>query len=210
MTASLAKLLNIGSQHLLINHEDLIIDKSGASEKIITELLAVLKIKNGFYAFESALHVFPLGSSDAIIGLSEWNSPDLWRNNFQGLIEGGLFFAEDIFGVQFSIKSNGVYSFNPETAEYDFVASDINAWSEAILADYEYLTGYTLAHQWQEANGALAPGHRLCPKVPFSLGGAFDIENLFSMESVSLMRYMAEIAVQIKDIPNGAEITLES
>lgn len=58
-------------------------------------LFHMLQLKNGFYAFESALHVCPV-TSDSETGLEAWNDDSLWRDEYRDLAEGLLFFAEDI------------------------------------------------------------------------------------------------------------------
>src|SRR5690242_19113144 len=68
------------------------------------ELANLLTSRNGFVAFESALHVFPVGPVDEGYDLQQWNSPDLWRSAYGNLAEDALFFAEDIFGEQFCIR----------------------------------------------------------------------------------------------------------
>lgn len=80
------------------------------------------------------------------------------------------FFAEDVFGGRFCIKNSKVYTFDPETGSLEYLADDIESWAQILLSDYEVLTGYPLAHQWQKQNGQLAAGKRLLPKVPFVLG----------------------------------------
>jgi len=55
------------------------------------EILVVLRRRNGFYAFEGALHVFPSESSQNETGLSDWNHTDLWRSGYKGLADSGSF-----------------------------------------------------------------------------------------------------------------------
>src|ERR1700729_3297265 len=76
------------------------------------ELFRMLERKNGFYAFESALHVFPL-TSESVNGstLAEWNSNALWRNDYGDLTAGLLLFAEDILQDQFCLSRSGVLRF---------------------------------------------------------------------------------------------------
>lgn len=64
------------------------------------DLLRLLKLKNGFYAFESALHVFPFSDIDVYEqqDLLRWNSPDLWKSLYGADAEGLFCFAEDVFG----------------------------------------------------------------------------------------------------------------
>lgn len=143
------------------------------------------------------------------IGLDEWNSDALWRNVYHGMANGCLFFAEDIFGGQFCIKKNKIYTFDPETGALDYLANDIEGWAEAIITDYKVLTGYLLAHQWQENHGQLPVRKRLLPKVPFFAGGEFGLDNLYLHDAVEGMKFRANIAIQIKDLPDSAQIQFE-
>jgi hypothetical protein len=74
-----------------------------------------------------------------------------------------------------------------------------------ILDDYEVLTGYPLAAEWQALNGRLPARQRLVPKVPFVAGGEFEIGNLYALDSVEGMCLRASLAVQIRDLPDGAK-----
>src|SRR5512138_2055752 len=97
------------------------------------ELVAlVLNRTNGFYAFESALHVFPLEARPGIHGIDSWNAPELWRNRYDGMADGLTFFAEDIFGGQFGIKGDAIYSFDPETGECSRLAGSVDEWAGKI------------------------------------------------------------------------------
>src|SRR4051812_3379064 len=64
------------------------------------DLFRLLRTRNGFYCFESSLHVFPAKSIGERIGLDRWNSSDLWKEEYGALLPAGVFFAQDIFGCQ--------------------------------------------------------------------------------------------------------------
>ncbi|POX55377.1 SMI1/KNR4 family protein [Streptomyces sp. Ru71] len=166
----------------------------------------VLETVNGFYAFESALHVFPTRSTTGAMDLERWNHSELWRSRYRGMADSYLFFAEDIFGGQFAAKDGTVFSFDPETGEGLPMASSIDEWASRLLADFEVETGFPLAHDWQVRNGPILEGFRLLPKTPFVLGGEYEVENLHALESSKGMRLRAELAVQIRDLPDGAMI----
>ncbi len=170
------------------------------------DLLKMLCQRNGFYALERALHVFPTHSSQQEIGLADWNENTLWCGSYSELADGCLFFAEDVFGGQFCIKNNQVHTFDPETGALDYLADDIEGWASAIINDYEVLTGYPLAHQWQQQNGQIPARKRLLPKMPFVVGGEFKLDNLYLADAVEGMQFRADIANQIKDLPDGAQI----
>jgi hypothetical protein len=46
--------------------------------------------------------------------------------------------------------------------------------------------------------------------VPFVLGGEFVLDNMYMADAVEGMRFRADIARQIKDLPDGAEIKLKT
>jgi len=174
--------------------------------RVFDELAELLSERNGFYAFESALHVF--GSGPSVVGrsLEEWNSRDGWSPSYEGLADDLLFFAEDVFGAQFAIRGDQVFSFDPETATAAAMASSVEDWADQLVAHYQVLTGFPVAHAWQQEHGVIEPGHRLVPKKPFVLGGDFAAVNVYSLDSAEGMRVRAELALQIKNLPDGAKI----
>lgn len=176
--------------------------------KLEPDLLSLLHLKNGFYAFESALHVFPAGGAAGEISLELWNSPELWRGEYADLTAGCLFFAEDAFGSQFCIYGDAVYRFDPETANREPIAKTVEEWAGSVLQDYAGQTGYPLAHEWQMRHGPLAPRTRLFAKQPFVLGGDYSVENLRSFDAVAGMRFFASIATQVHDLPDGTKLDL--
>jgi hypothetical protein len=209
MVEWIRKLTDIGGVRLSDSDLKNIPHSENIPEQHIFDLLSLLQIKNGFYAFESSLHIFPAQTINSNIGIAEWNSQDLWISGYKGIADESLFFAEDVFGNQFCVRRDGVFSFNSETGELDYLASDINGWAREILIDYEALTGFPLSHEWQLENGKLENGKRLIPKTPFVLGGEYVKENLVAMDSLQAMLFRASLAIQIQNIPDGTEITIQ-
>ena len=169
------------------------------------DYLRLLADRNGFYAFESALHVFGCGESELDISVNQWNSEHSWRQGYNEKTENRLFFAEDVFGGQFCLMNDKIYTFDPETGNSEYLADDYEHWAQLLLKDFDLLTGYPLAREWQEQNGPIPIGRRLYPKLPFFLGGEFAIENLYCGDPLERMRFSAEIARQVADLPDGAE-----
>lgn len=171
------------------------------------DLAALLAARNGFSAFESALHVFHTGGKEESGSLEAWNAATGWRSDYEGLDEGLLFFAEDVFGIQFAIRDELIYTFDPETGGREVCARSIEEWAGKILDNYDELTGFPLAHQWQMENGRLPAGARLVPKIPLVLGGTFELDNLYAMDAADSMTMRASIAKQIRDLPDGTTVT---
>lgn len=169
------------------------------------ELAALLAQRNGFFAFERALHVFPLGPADGY-DLTRWNSADLWRATYGRVTNDFLFFAEDLFGEQFCLYDERVWRFNPETGEFDQLGPSLEAWAQCILDDFVTETGYPMGRAWQTRHGALAVNERLMPIVPFVLGGQFRLENLRAIDAAESMRARAALAQHIHGLPEGSEV----
>lgn len=205
ITPELGKLLSVTGEPLgLEAAEPPEVDGSHGSD-----LAALLRHTNGFYAFESALHVFPCGDTDHGMTLEVWNSEEGWRSAYGPEIEGHWFFAADVFGGQFSITDAGVFTFDPETGEVQLLASSLEGWAEQILEDYEVLTGFPVAHEWQVGNGPLPAGQRLVPKQPFVLGGAFSVENVFPLDALDAMRLRSQVARDIAGLPDGSPVEID-
>ncbi len=99
----------------------------------------MLERKNGFCAFESALHIFPL-TSEPVDGasLAEWNSDTFWRSDYGDLTPGLLFFAGNILQDQVCLSSSGVLRFNAETGGTKVMADSLENWAGIILRDYDH------------------------------------------------------------------------
>ncbi len=173
-----------------------------AARDALAELLAA---RNGFFAFEAALQVFPVGAAGTI-DLVSWNGQDQWRSVYGSLAEGLLFFAQDAFGNQFCVNANGFGSFNAETGEVEMIGASLDQWCDGILSDYEYLTGHPLCHAWQAQHGRLPADARLTPLRPFVLGGQYNLDNLQAQDGTAYLRQTGQLATMLRDLPDGAQI----
>lgn len=172
------------------------------------ELLSWLGKKNGFYAYQTSLHVFPVNQNPDFMDLETWNQQKYWCGAYGELSQSCVFFAEDIFGGQFCFYQNGIYSFNPETGDKTFMGANLEAWAEQIFSKLDYWTGFSLAKQWIEQNGYLTPQQRLAPVQPFFLGGTYDIGNLKAVDALESLRFRGAMAQKLMTVPEGQNISL--
>jgi hypothetical protein len=209
MGTKLEKLLSIASDPLIARQpRDIDREVMMSYGPLGEQLLSLLAEKNGFYAFEGALHVFPASDESIPQNLLDWNQDRSWRSHYGGLTDGALFFGEDLFGGQFAIKDDGIQRFDPETGSFELMVSEFDEWAERILVDYEVETGYPLAHAWQQEHGRLPEGKRLVPTTPFVLGGDFELENLNVLDAGEGMKLRASVARQIADLPDGTKVQI--
>jgi hypothetical protein len=126
------------------------------------------------------------------------------------MAEGATYFGEDVFGVQFCIRDGAVCTFDPETGAFEVMARDLEEWASHVLDDYGMWTGHPIAHEWQAEHGQIPLGSRLVPITPFVLGGDFAVANVHALDAVKGMQFRASIAVQIRDLPDGAKVELRA
>lgn len=133
----------------------------------------------------------------------------VWISEYSKLASDYIFFAQDIFGVQFMVYQESIHSFNPETEEIEYLADSFNNWAQLVLDDFDFITGHSLASEWQKANGPIKRNSRLVPKIPFTCNGAYSVDNLFELEMTKAMSTRANFSNQIKNLPDGTMIEFE-
>ena len=174
------------------------------------ELGAMLRSRNGFTAFESALVVFPLVHGSDVPGIRDWNDLKGWRRHYLGVIgDDCVCFAQDLFGLQFVLSRSGVLRFDPECGGVSHYAKSLEDWAKQLLQNYEEDTAWPLAHEWQLLNGVLPPNMRLLPKLPFVLGGDYEADNLIAVECTQAMEFWAKLFEAIGNVPDGQSVTLD-
>ncbi len=209
MGDNLEKLLSLATESLSKENINKDLTDRFENYSLYQDLLDLLRCKNGFYLFESALYTRPFCTFEKQIGLLEWNSAELWINEYQTMAIDCLFFAEDVFGHQYCVRSDGIYFFDPEVGTLEFIAENFESWSRLILEEFDFYSGFQIAHEWQVLNGCLQPEMRLMPKIPFVLGSRYELSNLYSLDAVKSMKTRASLAMQIKGLPDGGTVTFK-
>ena len=167
-------------------------------------LAALRDRRDGWVAFWGALQLLPRERAGGVPGARELDA--VLARAFGPLADGHVPFAQDLFGVLFTLREEAVWSFDPETAACEPVAPDLDGWAAAVLAAPEELVGAAFAFDWQERHGALGPGERLVGLVPFVLGGEYDDANLEPRETLLALRERGALARVVAALPDGAEV----
>jgi hypothetical protein len=122
VTGPVEKLLSISGEALSAE-EPASLRGDGGDGRLIADLLWR---RNGFYAFESALHVFGAGGGQVQgRSLEEWNDVGLWKDAYGGLMTDGLFFAEDVFGGQF-VSANSLWGIDSFRKDLSFSVAGLS------------------------------------------------------------------------------------
>jgi hypothetical protein len=178
------------------------------------QLRNLLGHRNGFYAYDGALLVRATcqhqarGHGIEEPTIEEWNRPDGWRALYPQMPAGLEFFAEDVFGDQFAIANDSVVGFDPETGELTDTWTSFHDWLSTVVADPDIHVGRGLLTRWRHSRGQLERNQRLVPRVPFVLGGEYEVDNLVAMTALRGMQVRADLARQLAGVPDGSAIQL--
>jgi len=162
---------------------------------------------NGGYYYNRSLHIYSVGSVDDFNNIFYIN--DLLKKEYNEIIKNEFFFAQEIFGNQFGFSQDGIVFLNIETGEKNILAENFDGWYNEIRNDLDYYTGRNIVNAWNAIHEPLDHNTRLCPTVPFVIGGEYEIENLYKSIFPNFLLSNANIARQIYDLPEGAPVVLK-
>ena len=186
---SLRKLCSLGSSATIEDKPDIARLRAAFGEGPADALATILELKNGFYVFNQALHVFSDAGTANEPSIVEWNGRSCWKNRYGELARIGTCFAQDAFGNQFCWDNGTVSLFDADTAVYTLVAPSIDEWARLVLEDPDRWVHRGACESWQATNGHLLPGHRLVARVSRLVGGTYSGKNAAVEEVVGGMRY---------------------
>ena len=162
----------------------------------------ISKISDGGYFHDYALHIYGYNTTRDFNCISIVNN--VLKTEFGDIFNGLYSFGEDVFGNQFVFSKEGILFFNIETGERKLVANTFSDWLKVLNQDILYFSGKNFSSYLKESVGT-----RLCPKIPFVIGGEYDFENLYVSSFPKYISLNANIAKQIYNLPDGTNIKIE-
>lgn len=120
-----------------------------------------------------------------------------------------IFFGENCMADVFCLYKNKFYRYDLELNELENMGEDLNEFSNNILKNYNYYTGYNLHIKWALKNRALLPNEILIPKIPFVLGGEYAEDNLIAIERIKGFSIKIDFQKKISSLQNGEKVKLE-
>ena len=105
-------------------------------------------------------------------------------------------------------KDSKYWRLCPEELSCEVVAQNRKEL-DALSNNQEFLHDWymkQLVSEAQEKLGPLTQDRKYCLKIPAILGGEYGGSNLATVPLVELVRFSGDVAKQIKDLPNGAQV----
>ena len=158
------------------------------------DYLQFIKQTNGGYYYEMSLHIYgllPELNNVFFINNVLKEKCSFWRPSY-------FSFAQDIFGNQFVFSNGAILMLNQETGAEEQMATSFLEWITVITTDPTFYTGNVFANLLTNKKVT-----RLCPKIPFVLGGVYEESNLYSVEFPRCIEFYSDIEQQIRGIPDG-------
>jgi hypothetical protein len=204
---SLRSLLKLASEPLVATFKDEAgISVFGTRGADLCEMLA---FRNGFFAFEGALHVFPSGGGRRAIDLARFNCPSGWKAEYWHGCAGIFLFAANAFGDLYGFSQDQVIEFDPETGTVREIAPDIEGWAAWALNRCRSEIGWDAWRRWQDINGPLDEGLRLMPEKLFCLGGTTGSDNLRAVPLLEGLALRGSFSSRFRDLPVSGAVGIE-
>ncbi len=117
--------------------------------------------------------------------------------------------AENDFGNLMVRDPHGQYwRICPEDLYCKIIAADRSAL-DTLIEDEEFQQDWSMPALVEEAQAKVGPleeGRKYCLKIPGLLGGEYGGDNLASISLIELIQASGDIAFQIQDLPDGAQV----
>ncbi len=99
----------------------------------------------------------------------------------------------------------------PEELSCEVVAKSREELDQ-LSADQEFLSDWymqALVKVAIEENGPLASDKKFCFAIPCVLGGKYEASNIKTASLLEMIRFSGDVALQIKDLPDGEKVQLK-
>lgn len=133
---------------------------------------------------------------------------DAW--GWTGLKPDQIVGENDFGNLMIKDQSDRYWRLCPEDL-YCKVIANSRAELDQLSQEQDFLHDWYMTKLVQEARerlGPLRPGFKYCLKIPGTLGGEYGGDNLATISLSGLVSASGDIAKQIEELPNGAQVKL--
>ena len=167
----------------------------------------MVESENGGFFWQQSLHIYGYSQLQDFHDIENVNL--LLKKEYGNIVGGLIAFAQGVFGNQFcfDVESRSIVFLDIETGARDVLTTSFLKWVDILHDRLEYFTGVNVLEQWLWDN-RLEFNQRLCPKVPFVMGGEFKVDNLYASGYPDSIKAYANIAKQVYNLPDGTSVKL--
>jgi len=186
------------------------IDDEPILARVPEPLASALRARNGCVAYQGGLHVRGACAAPAWHALrAAWEGPLALHGLYDEVAADDVPFAEDALGDQFLLRDGAVLHLWAETGEVEPAAPSLEAFFAAVLAEPAQTLALEPLLAFQGAGRTLAPGQLLMAWPPFCVTASEQGVQLTPMDALERRVFLADVARQIRGLPEGAEVQLK-
>jgi hypothetical protein len=184
------------------------------NDKVLLQLIpqslrSLLEQINGFIQFGGGLHVRGVCHEPAWHSIKEaWHGDDAFHRHYSTVSERDVPFAEDCMGDQIFLRGDSIVKLLGETGEIEELGKTFVEFLAEAQADPVQTLNLAALVQFQEQKGELKPGQLLNVYPPFSTEEAQEGVSLAAVPAHERHRFLAELAMQLQDIPDGQQVEI--
>ena len=186
------------------------IDDPDVLERCPEHLVELLKQINGFIQFGGGFHLRGASAEPAWHSLrAAWDGESALHALYDAVEAEDAPFAQDCVGDQYVLRGDLVHRLYAETGELVSLECDLVGFLEEVQDDpVAVLSLEPLLHLHQEKH-ELEAGDFIQVSPPFCFAEAADGVSLRIIGAAELLAFHADLAGQIRDLPDGATISFE-
>jgi hypothetical protein len=170
-------------------------------------LVSVLRQKNGFIWFRGGLHV------RGVCKQPDWHSllaaasgPTAFHELYWNVRATDVPFAEDCVGDQFVLRDGVVFRLAAEVGDIEDLGIGATEFFARVQEDPVKFLQLNPLLQFESEGGRLVPGELLAAYPPFFAQQSGDGVSLRAISAGERRRFLADIANQIRDLPDGSSV----
>ena len=177
--------------------------------RLPTDLAGRLRQTNGFIWFGGGLHVRGACQEPTWHSIrAAWDGDAAFHSLYPAIRPTDIPFAEDCMGDQFLIRGGTVWKLAAETGDVEDLGLTLADFFAGAEADPIEALGMHPLIQFQEDGGTMRADQLLSAMPPFCVKSEKGYD-LRAISSLDRRRFLAQLAAQIRDLPDGATIEFE-
>jgi hypothetical protein len=165
-------------------------------------LARLLSDVNGFILYEGALHVRGASLTPEWHSLREaWRGPNAFSLLYPDVSPSDIPFAQDQVGDQLLLRGDSVLRLFAETGQIEHLADTLSDFFTKVNTDIERFLNVALGFR-------MDPGQLFHAFPPFCFQQS-ENASLKPLPAIEVIRFHADLAKQIRDIPDGAKVEIK-
>ncbi len=183
------------------------IDDEAILARVPEPLAAALRARNGCIAYRGGFHVRGACREPAWHSLrAAWEGPEAFHVLYEEVLDTDVPFAEDGLGDQFLLRGAEVWHLWAETGEIEAKAPTLEAFFSELTDHATDVLSLEPVMAFLDAGQELKPGQLLMAYPPFCVSQSDQGVTLTAIGTAERREFLATIARQIHDLPDGAEV----